>query len=97
MSFEKNKCYSCVYRRNIPGDAHSMCSHPAAGGAEDMFNAIVAIGSGQAARGAQELGIKANTHGIRMGWFHWPANFDPVWLATCKGFTPRAEESGVQA
>lgn len=24
----KGKCYQCIYRRDIPGDAHSMCLHP---------------------------------------------------------------------
>jgi len=33
-----------------------------------------------------EFGITANEHGIRMGWFLWPVNFDPVWLLTCKMF-----------
>jgi hypothetical protein len=27
-----------------------------------------------------------NEHGIKMGWFLWPFNFDPVWLKSCDGF-----------
>ena len=26
----KPNCYNCIYRRNIPGDAHSICRHPEA-------------------------------------------------------------------
>jgi len=37
---------------------------------------------------ATELGIKANYHGIAMGWFNWPWDFDPVWLVSCNGFEP---------
>jgi len=25
----KPNCYKCVYRRNVPGSAHSRCVHPA--------------------------------------------------------------------
>ena len=35
---------------------------------------------------ANKFQIKANPHGIKMGWFNWPINFDPVWLENCKGF-----------
>jgi len=27
-------------------------------------------------------------HGIKNGWFCWPANFDPTWLVSCDGFAP---------
>ena len=39
------------------------------------------------------LTIVADNHGIRMGWFLWPLNFDPVWLEACNGFTPKAENT----
>jgi hypothetical protein len=35
---------------------------------------------------AKELEIKGHPHGIKSGWFMWPANFDPVWLENCNGF-----------
>jgi len=28
-------------------------------------------------------------HGVRSGWFMWPFNFDPVWLVSCDGFSPK--------
>lgn len=79
----KANCYKCIYRGSVPGDCHSSCQHPKAGG--DMFTQIVAMASGNAAR---ELNIRADSHGVRSGWFYWPANFDPVWLLNCDGFTP---------
>jgi hypothetical protein len=30
--------------------------------------------------------VKGSSHGIRMGWFFWPLNFDPIWLESCDGF-----------
>jgi len=36
--------------------------------------------------GLAELKIKGDPHGIRMGWFVWPVNFDPAWLEICNGF-----------
>lgn len=40
-------------------------------------------------KNAQKLNIKAELHGIKNGWFFWPVNFDPVWLISCNGFTPK--------
>jgi hypothetical protein len=37
----------------------------------------------------EAMGITANPHGIRNGWFNWPWNFDPVWLETCSGFSAK--------
>jgi len=30
--------------------------------------------------------VGGSPHGVRMGWFFWPYNFDPMWLASCGGF-----------
>lgn len=87
----KPDCYKCIHRREIPGDAHSRCVHPSLGQQDDNpFSAVVALVRG-AADGTwkaqlRALGITAHTHGVRSGWFMWPANFDPVWLLTCNGF-----------
>jgi hypothetical protein len=37
------------------------------------------------------LHVTAAEQGIQGGWFVWPVNFDPVWLESCDGFTPRAQ------
>jgi hypothetical protein len=39
--------------------------------------------------GKNPLNIKASAHGIKMGWFMHPVNFDPTWLESCDGFTHR--------
>ena len=31
--------------------------------------------------------IRGSEHGRKNGWFHWPFNFDPIWLEACKGYT----------
>jgi hypothetical protein len=52
-----------------------------------MFDAI----SGKNTQAAIDLNIKEDSHGIRHGWFIWPANFDPTWLISCEGFTAKEE------
>lgn len=39
-----------------------------------------------------EANVKGNSHGIRMGWFLWPVNFDPTWLESCDGFSDNPED-----
>ena len=91
---EKPNCYKCVHRRDLPGDAHSACIHPKAGGKDPMEGLMALLASvGRIypvvdLAGATILGIEANPHGIRKGWFNWPYNFDPVWLVSCDGFMP---------
>ena len=83
-------CYDCIYRGNVPGDAHSTCHHPEIKNKNDNeFGALVQMVSGGFVDAARKLKIKGNSHGIRSGWFFWPANFDPVWLENCEGFTPK--------
>ena len=80
MSTMTGACYKCKFRGTVPGDAHSCCNHPkvteAGGAMMVMFSTKV----------ARELNIQANAHGVRSGWFMWPANFDPAWLENCDGF-----------
>lgn len=85
MNEEKQKpnCYECKWRRDLSYDAHSQCVHPKIGGqTEALIAAILVDYNGPQKR----LNISGNAHGIRSGWFFWPANFDPVWLETCDGF-----------
>ena len=94
---DKPNCYQCIYRGEVPGDAHSCCNHPIA--RKTPRGELLALLKGRMApimgSGADALGIKANPHGIRRGWFNWPYNFDPTWLESCDGFTPRAEKPAV--
>jgi len=85
-------CYNCKHRCNIPGDAHSQCSHPEANLNSDPLSNIMAMMAsvGRVAPtispDALSLKIQANEHGIKSGWFNWPYNFDPIWLENCEGF-----------
>ena len=81
---KKPNCYECLYRRNLPGDAHSSCAHPrlpALTGVMAIFNQITG--------GSNAIKVTGNLHGILSCWFMWPSNFDPVWLESCEGFEPK--------
>jgi len=90
----KPDCYACQHRREVPGDAHSRCVHPAIGELqpEDILLALCGKGSPAWQKAADELKIQANYHGIKQGWFAWPMNFDPTWLGRCEGFKKDEEE-----
>ena len=84
---DKPNCYECKFRGRVPGSAHSSCNHPKIEGKDsNPFGAMMQLMMGDFGKVSRELGITANAHGINKGWFLWPANFDPVWLTTCKGF-----------
>lgn len=89
---DKPNCYKCVFRREVPGDAHSSCAHPSVPEGDAFGNLMATFASvGRVApvadvKAAEKLKISANPIGIRRGWFNWPWNFDPVWLQSCEGF-----------
>jgi len=95
----KPNCYQCIYRRDLPGDAHSRCAHPLVGEQKDPLGEVMAIlaSVGRVSpridqKICDQLKIEANYHGIRRGWFNWPFNFDPVWLENCEGFKHKEVE-----
>ena len=84
-------CYSCKHRGTLMGDCHSRCLHPVTKAVSkdgDLMSALISILSDGNAinRMATKLEIRASQHGVQAGWFHWPCNFDPVWLEHCEGF-----------
>jgi len=82
----KANCSNCQYKENVPGDAHICCRHPKIAENPEL-ECFAALGIGGATSPASaELNIQANSHGVKMGWFMWPVNFDPVWLENCDGF-----------
>ena len=92
----KPNCYDCKYRGDLPGDAHSKCTHPDSMGDDPLGAILGMLASVQrispvTTNGAITLNIKGSAHGIRNGWFNWPFNFDPVWLESCNGFKNRGE------
>ena len=70
----KYNCYKCKHKGTVVGSAHSSCNYP---GTSSRF---MDFGS------MKNIEIKGDPHGIKMGWFIWPINFDPVWLTNCNGF-----------
>jgi hypothetical protein len=87
----KPDCYKCKHREQLSYDAHSSCKHPAFEGGHNPILALLAtlhashrVGPIEAKSG--EIKVTGNQHGIKMGWFMHPLNFDPVWLESCNGF-----------
>jgi hypothetical protein len=74
-------CAKCIYRRSIPGDAHSKCEHPEADWI-GMYS-IMAYGSVSYQSG---LRVEGDLRSAQAGWFFWPSNYDPRWLKSCNGF-----------
>ncbi len=94
----KPNCYECRWRGQCPGDAHSKCCHPYNAPLLNdpmlqMMGIFASVGRGDMpAMSDKRLKIKANDTGLRRGWFHYPFNFDPVWLENCEGFAKLAEK-----
>ncbi len=80
---EKNNCFTCKFRRDVPGSAHSACgvfNDPKLDlgvVAELMQGRVIKIKAGDV-----DL-IEFNPIGIKNGWCIWPVDFDPIWV-TCK-------------
>ena len=85
---DKPNCYECKHRRSIAGNAHIRCAHPNIPDFGPMLELASLMGGGPAMR-VTGMKVRGNVHGIRMGWFMWPLNFDPHWLEECDGFTPK--------
>jgi hypothetical protein len=34
--------------------------------------------------------ISGNARAAQKGWFHWPWNFDPIWLEECNKYEEKA-------
>ena len=92
------KCYECEYRGGCAGSAHSCCEHPSIikSSLGELFGLLGSVGRCPTIIPANTLDIRGDAHGIKMGWFCWPYNFDPTWLENCNGFekkgAPDAQE-----
>lgn len=93
------KCTRCIYRKEIPGNAHIRCAHPEvlAEPVNKLAELSAMLGGGRAlpfpTKAADKLNITAHIHGVRNGWFAWPYDFDDTWLRNCDGFS--AKEDGL--
>jgi hypothetical protein len=91
MRGAKPDCYKCAHRRDLPGSCHSRCGHPkvlAAIQNDPLGEVIAMLGKrfGPMEPPVTPVHVTGNPHGISNGWFHWPFNFDPIWLVSCDGF-----------
>ncbi len=87
-------CYECKHRRAVPGSAHSACGHPKLGKSPDNLLFLLSFLAKQN-NVLLPFRVEAKEYGIRMGWFNWPVDFDPVWLLECDGFEKKeTEEEG---
>ena len=91
-------CYECHWRTGCEGSAHSQCLHPYNKEQIDdpmlqlmgIFASVGRVGFQPIAD--ERLRIVGNSSGIAKGWFHYPVNFDPVWLENCDGFKKIADD-----
>ena len=84
----KPNCYECKWRADIGHwDCHSKCIHLDIGG--EIMGLAMAAG---VIKWPPKMNVSGNKHGIKNGWFNFPANFDPVWLETCNGFERKEVE-----
>ena len=91
----KPNCYECKHRGEVAGSAHSKCAHPAFRAALDdpmaqLFGILASVGRVPPMQ-AKSTAVKVvgKPHGIKNGWFNHPFDFDPIWLESCDGFTPK--------
>ena len=69
---DKARCSVCVYKRNVPGNAHIQCA----------FDWLKALKSGHV--NMLPLG---NGYGIGQGWYMFPVLYDPIWqVMKCQAF-----------
>ena len=90
---EKNKCYECEHRLEVPGSAHIACGI--------VSNSVIreVIGSGIITLVSEsfkqdtsstsaviikdtngDTAIEFNAYGVLNNWCRWPAEFDPIWV-----------------
>lgn len=92
---DKPNCYKCKHRGTVLGSAHSSCNHPAFSDALNdplgqLMSIFGSVGRVPPVRAESDVvKVVGNPHGIRMGWFQHPYNFDPVWLKECSGFSAK--------
>jgi hypothetical protein len=85
-------CYSCKFRLEVPGSAHSRC-----GAIKDKEKEIssleIALLLGTVSLLVnEEVAISLNPHGVKSGWANWPLDFDPVWIDKCLIFKNKEDD-----
>ena len=73
----QHNCYTCKYRGEVPGSAHSSCNSTGDSSIA-MYVAMFIEKSG-----CNFENLRLNPHGVKNGWAFWPVDFDPVWVEHC--------------
>ncbi len=90
-----NKCWTCKYKKEVPGNCHIGCGHMLA-----SVDSMARLAKIMGVKETDELsctriilmlaflmGFTLNEHGVKKGWCMWPILFDPVWLdGDCRGY-----------
>lgn len=78
---EKNDCYKCKFRDEVPGSVHSSCG--VFDGKSSVTMATMAmlgkIPKITDTNTGEDL-VKCNPLGVANGWCNFPLDFDPVWV-----------------
>ena len=72
-------CYTCKFRRDIPGDAHSQCTIIPS----DYVPFISKIAFTKNGVSTDTINVRLDPYGVENGWAMWPINFDPIWVEHC--------------
>lgn len=96
---QKPDCYECKWKRNSSYNCHIQCRHPAYDNVftdpmSELLGIFASVGRSSPilSPGDKSIEVTGHAHGIRMGWFNHPFNFDPTWLIGCTGFEKKQEE-----
>lgn len=90
-------CHICKYRAKAgTNTVHSRCNHDVVdmilsdhdclGIIFDNFSKHDKVSSG-----FWGFNIQIEEGAVANGWGYWPFNFDPRWVTSCSGFTPKED------
>lgn len=81
------KCHECMWRQEIPGDAHIQCVPRGT----KPIDGLVLAGATLTVEldGVTINAVEFDPVGVLKGYVLWPINFDPIWLRHCFMFSRR--------
>jgi hypothetical protein len=97
MSEAGNNCLKCIYREKAGSNTiHSKCTHPVVDNIMSDHDALGIIfknfaNENRVTSGLWGLSIDVEQGAVIEGWCYWPFNFDPRWVNSCSGCTPRED------
>lgn len=89
---ERNDCYKCPFRGEVPGSAHSRCNVIPEFATASLIGLSVSSGKIKGITADDKPILKFHEHGVKKGWCMWPINFDPIWVECYLPITEIKEE-----